>query len=125
MQLPAVATGDVSRRTCPALPACLPQPGDTVVLVNGKSVSQMTFEEVDDSVHKNDLGLVALRFRRPNKVCKRPGQRSRGWGGVGRARDRVPIRRRATARYAASGATRDPEPRASLLRRLRTSNPCE
>ena len=40
--------------------------GDSVCSINGYSVSGMTFQEINDHVHKCDLGLVALRFRRSN-----------------------------------------------------------
>jgi hypothetical protein len=42
--------------------------GDTVCMVNGVSVSRLTFQQIRDSVEKNSLGLVALRFRRPSKT---------------------------------------------------------
>lgn len=38
--------------------------GDSLCLVNGRSVATMSFQDILDSVQKCELGLVALRFRR-------------------------------------------------------------
>jgi hypothetical protein len=41
------------------------EPGQFIISVNGKAVERMTYSEVHSDVYKNELGLVALRFRRP------------------------------------------------------------
>lgn len=41
------------------------EPGQFIISVNGKAVERMTYSEVHADVYKNELGLVALRFRRP------------------------------------------------------------